>query len=88
MTTYTATARRGTLHTVLYHGVSKAAALREAKDWLRRLTAAEVRRVSEGLADTDRGTERRRPRGDRPESAHPYEHPHYWSAFILLGDSD
>jgi CHAT domain-containing protein len=68
--------------------LTKATALREAKDWLRRLTAAEVRRLAEGLPDSDRGTERRRPRGDRPEAARPFEHPHYWSAFILLGDSE
>jgi CHAT domain-containing protein len=41
--------------------MSKAAALREAKLWLRGYTDA---------------------RGDRP-----YEHPYYWSAFILIGGS-
>jgi CHAT domain-containing protein len=68
--------------------LTKAAALREARDWLRRLTAAEVRRLAEGLPGGDRGTERQRTRGDRPEPARPFEHPHFWSAFILLGDSE
>jgi CHAT domain-containing protein/tetratricopeptide (TPR) repeat protein len=68
--------------------LAKAAALREAKDWLRRLTADEVRRLAQDLPGGDRGTERRRPRGDRPEPTRPFEHPHYWSAFILLGDSE
>jgi CHAT domain-containing protein/Tfp pilus assembly protein PilF len=68
--------------------LTKVAALHEAKDWLRRLTADEVRRLAEDLPGGDRGTERRRPSGDRPESARPFEHPHFWSAFILLGDSE
>jgi CHAT domain-containing protein len=68
--------------------LAKAAALREARDWLRRLTAAEVRRLAEGLPDGDRGTERRRTRKDRPDAARPFEQPHYWSAFILLGDGE
>ena len=68
--------------------LAKAAALHEAKDWLRHLTAGEVRRLAEGLPGGDRGTERRRPRGEQPESARPFAHPHYWSAFILLGDSE
>src|SRR5207249_8285747 len=35
----------------------KAVALREAKDWLRRLTADELRRLAAGLPGGDRGTE-------------------------------
>src|SRR5262249_8032317 len=68
--------------------LAKVAALHEAKDWLRRLTAGEVRRLAQDLPGGDRGTERRRPNGDQPESARPFEHPHFWSAFILLGDSE
>jgi CHAT domain-containing protein/Flp pilus assembly protein TadD len=59
----------------------KAAALEEAKTWLRQLTAAEAAR--------------RRPRGEveqvdailpGPTDSRPYEHPYYWAAFILIGD--
>jgi CHAT domain-containing protein len=68
--------------------LTKAAALHEAKDWLRRLTADDVRRLAQDLPGGDRGTERRRPRGDRPEPPRPFEHPHFWSAFVLLGDAE
>jgi CHAT domain-containing protein len=67
--------------------MAKAAALREARDWLRTLTAEEARRLVRDLPGGIRGTERLRPRGDQPEPARPFEHPHYWSAFVLLGDS-
>jgi CHAT domain-containing protein/tetratricopeptide (TPR) repeat protein len=63
----------------------KAAALDEAKRWLRELRADQV----EGeLSALSRGTERRKgpavPR--KPESPRPFEHPYYWAAFILVGN--
>jgi CHAT domain-containing protein/tetratricopeptide (TPR) repeat protein len=63
--------------------LSRAAALREAKHWLRGASDAEVHRE---LTSLPRGyDEVRRP---APPSAHtrPYEHPYYWAAFILIGD--
>jgi CHAT domain-containing protein len=57
------------------------AALREAKQWLRKLALKEAKQAVIAL-----------PRGKRlaaPEgSDRPYEHPHYWAAFTLIGDPD
>jgi CHAT domain-containing protein len=72
----------------------KAAALDEAKHWLRNLKADEVGRE---LAALDRGTVRPLAKADGPASkaapstpkpagARPYAHPYYWAAFILIGD--
>jgi CHAT domain-containing protein len=74
----------------------KAEALREAKRWLRNLTAAEaldrLGAITQGVV-----------RGERPARAgmravpqaeggakdsRPYDHPRYWAAFILIGDPD
>jgi CHAT domain-containing protein len=63
----------------------KAQALREAKAWLRRLPAAEVARLRAQLPGTPRGRQKAghlSPAG----AVHPYEHPSYWAAFILIGD--
>jgi CHAT domain-containing protein/tetratricopeptide (TPR) repeat protein len=74
----------------------KAAALAEAKEWLRGLDAAEAARRVAALA-ADRGTKTSRPQPPRPATpravaaptpAHPYDHPYYWAAFILIGDPD
>jgi tetratricopeptide (TPR) repeat protein len=59
----------------------KAEALYEAKDWLRNLSAKEVKAEAERL-----------PRGkaDRPvplrKEARPFARPYYWAAFVLIGD--
>jgi CHAT domain-containing protein len=64
----------------------KAEALAEAKRWLRGLTAKEAEALAKDLPAVERiGTASGRPRPDAP-SAHPYEHPYYWAAFILIGD--
>jgi tetratricopeptide (TPR) repeat protein len=65
--------------------MAKAAALQEAKSWLRNLTAEEVVRLRAQLPGTARGEEKV---GDLPPptSVRPYEHPFYWAAFILIGD--
>jgi CHAT domain-containing protein/tetratricopeptide (TPR) repeat protein len=62
--------------------LAKAEALQEAKAWLRGLTAKEV---DQRLAALPRGVERDRPPAI-PAAVHPYAHPYYWAAFILIGD--
>jgi CHAT domain-containing protein len=61
----------------------KAEALAQAKAWLRGLTYKDVDRE---LAQLPRGTVVERPTGPTPAEVHPYAHPHYWAAFILIGD--
>ncbi len=76
--------------------LGKAAALREAKDWLRTVTAGEA---LERLGTLTQGVVRgERPAHDEmaavptPNDAgkdyRPYAHPRYWAAFILIGDPD
>jgi CHAT domain-containing protein len=67
--------------------LAKAEALREAKAWLRGLTAEQVDRETARLPKLERGGERPRAGGAAAE-VHPYGHPYYWSAFILIGDPD
>jgi CHAT domain-containing protein len=75
----------------------KAESLAEAKAWLRRLDGAEAARRVAALAAADRGTKTTRPQPPQPATArasaaptpaHPYDHPYYWAAFILIGDPD
>jgi serine/threonine protein kinase/tetratricopeptide (TPR) repeat protein len=61
--------------------MSKVEALREAQNWLRRLPAAEA---DSQVAQISRGTPR--PKEGNPVPDHPFEHPHYWAAFVLMGD--
>jgi CHAT domain-containing protein len=72
----------------------RAAALDEAKRWLRELT---VDAVDSELAALDRGTVRPLAQADGPAShtvssapqpagVRPYAHPYYWASFILIGD--
>jgi CHAT domain-containing protein/Flp pilus assembly protein TadD len=62
----------------------KALALQEAKTWLHGLSAKEVDRE---LAQLPRGPEVERPALPTPAAVHPYAHPYYWGAFILIGDA-
>jgi CHAT domain-containing protein len=61
----------------------KAEALAEAKAWLRGLTAKDV---DQELARLPRGAEREKQAAPVPAAVHPYGHPYYWAAFILIGD--
>jgi CHAT domain-containing protein len=67
--------------------VPKAQALAEAKQWLRGLEAGEVEQLTRDLAS--RGTRgriaSRQPAGPVRE-VRTFEHPYYWSGFILVGD--
>lgn len=56
--------------------MSKADALQEAKRWLRTYEV-QGRGVGRGPVIA---------RGGRAEVRHPYEHPYYWAAFVLIGD--
>jgi tetratricopeptide (TPR) repeat protein len=62
--------------------MTKAEALREAKQWLRQLSLKEIQQEA-----AVRGEEKA---ADRPTSVsggvHPYADPYYWAAFILIGD--
>lgn len=68
--------------------ISKAEALREAKNWLRHLTADEVSVLTAQLPGGEvRGTVREKPAAEElPAGDHPYASPYYWAAFILVGD--
>jgi CHAT domain-containing protein len=66
--------------------MSKAEALGEAKKWLRGLTIDEADIAESQLKQVSRGGARRRL--DIPVKIHPYEHPHFWAAFVLVGDPD
>src|SRR5262249_40356029 len=72
----------------------KAAALDEAKRWLRELTVDEA---GTELATLERGTVRplvkevdgpppRAAAAPKPAGVRPYAHPYYWASFILIGD--
>jgi len=77
----------------------KAKALAEAKHWLRNLTAAEATAMTAKLTGgIPRGTRQEKTFKIPPPSTpteiaagddyKPYARPHYWSAFILIGEPE
>jgi CHAT domain-containing protein len=66
-------------------------ALSEAKQWLRSLPADEVGRLLQDLPGGQRLAKADDPSTSgvsvKVEATRPYEHPHYWASFILIGDS-
>jgi CHAT domain-containing protein len=74
--------------------LGKAEALAEAKQWLRRLPRPQAEALA---AQLSKGELRLTVSPLKPAAApaagadkgdHPYAHPYYWSAFVLLGDPD
>jgi tetratricopeptide (TPR) repeat protein len=73
--------------------LSKAEALREAKQWLRGLTFEEADVEARKLPSSEGvGRIQQLSRGGRRQAsgvmqeARPFDHPHYWAGFILIGD--
>jgi CHAT domain-containing protein len=65
--------------------MSKANALKEAKDWLRNLTYEEAEQEVAELGTVSRGL-KLEPILLPMSGEKPLDHPYYWSAFILMGD--
>ncbi len=77
--------------------MTKAEALREAKAWLRGLRSAEALAVTAQLprgAERGKGVKARLPTAiaaaspSGGEDDRPYAHPHFWAAFVLVGNPD
>jgi CHAT domain-containing protein/Flp pilus assembly protein TadD len=68
--------------------LSKVDALREAKIWLRELTWDDVGDLVAELSGGTRGRAAEDLAVVAGDSEYPYEHPHYWAAFILMGNPD
>jgi hypothetical protein len=76
--------------------LGKAAALREAKQWLRNVPASEalarLGAITDGVVRGERPAREEMRAVPRPKDSagdyKPYAHPRYWSAFILLGDPE
>jgi CHAT domain-containing protein len=65
----------------LKNALGKAEALREAKEWLRNLSAKEAKVA---VASLPRG--KVVPRKPAGKGSKPFAHPYYWAGFILIGD--
>src|SRR5262249_60733801 len=71
--------------------LAKARALADAKQWLRALSSADVERLTadlpQGIPGGTRGVRRELPAAaTTTPSPRPFDHPYYWSAFILIRD--
>ena len=78
-------------YTSLKAGRPKAAALRDAKAWLRNLTRDDLWKLGKAdplLAGLTRGVGRvvRVPKGTQA-TLRPFTHPHHWAGFVLLGQA-
>lgn len=63
------------------HPMHKANALREAKQWLRSLTTAEAEKLTRGEVEESELSISQQPH-------HPFAHPCFWAAFILIGNPE
>jgi tetratricopeptide (TPR) repeat protein len=81
--------------TGLSQPMPKADALAEAKAWLRELRGADVVALAASLSEGEaraKGAEKREEASSAPRvpigagDEHPYRHPYYWAAFVLVGD--
>jgi len=71
--------------------MSKVDALAEAKNWLRNLSEAEVQKLTidlpKGFPAGTRGARRDTPTTPNSKTPRPFQHPYYWSSFVLIGDA-
>jgi CHAT domain-containing protein len=76
--------------------MGKAAALHEAKKWLRNLSASDALErlgtLTKGVVRGERPARQEMRPVPQPKDAtkdyKPYAHPRYWAAFILIGDPE
>jgi tetratricopeptide (TPR) repeat protein len=74
--------------------LGRAAALQEARTWLRDLSRVDAERLAVGLTGgVLRGTERDdvplvQGKATLPPGPQPFAHPFYWASFVLIGDPD
>ena len=76
--------------------MGKAAALREAKQWLRNLSAVDALEclgtLANGVVRGERPAREEMRPVPQPKAAgkdyKPYAHPRYWAAFVLIGDPE
>jgi tetratricopeptide (TPR) repeat protein len=71
----------------LRKAMPKAEALQDAKMWLRGLTSDEADAARSNLPQVSRD-EVRRSKVGTPVPIRPYEDPHFWAPFVLVGDPD
>ena len=68
--------------------LGKASALREAKRWLRELTANDLDELMVNLTPALRSRVRSHRKATVKKTVRPFEHPYFWAPFILIGAPD